>query len=203
MDKGYSFIEERSSKHKKKVVLINIVLLVVLVGAVIAFATTFKDYTSDIPLYNFIKESIITEAASFTPAGLFYIGFTGGLFFLPVPQEIFFYLALMHCSSLILSFFLINAGYLLAQSINYFIGRRLSGVAIHLLSKKRVYKARRYVNKRGALAVFLFNALPLPAPLLTFALGITKYNIYRLYFFTALGTTVKFVAIAAFFFIVN
>ena len=66
---------------------------------------------------------------------------------------------------------------------------------MNFISKKKVYETRRFINRFGGYGVFLSNLSPLPAEILTFALGITKYNVYRLYTLQILGTVIKYVAI--------
>jgi len=64
---------------------------------------------------------------------------------------------------------------------------------LHLVSRKKVYKARRYINKYGSYGIFLFTAVPfLPGPLVTFALGVAKYNIPRLFVITFLGKSLTY-----------
>ncbi len=66
---------------------------------------------------------------------------------------------------------------------------------MHIASKKKVYDTRRFVNKYGALGIFLFNFLPFPAPLLTFALGIARYNFTRLFVLTLVGKLAKYIVL--------
>ena len=118
---------------------------------------------------------------------------------MPLSQELFFYYGISKGSPIFLSLLMINAGFLLAQFVNYELGKKLNRFFLYFMSKKKLYKTRRFINKRGWVGVFLFNLLPLPAPLLTFALGITKYNIYRLFFFMVLGNIIKYAVMIGFF----
>lgn len=193
------FIAETSSKRKRKIVLTTFVICLILIGMGIAGFTVLKESIKNTSLFKPIYNVIVNEIQESTPVGLFYQSFLTGLFFVPFPQELFFYIGLQKGNSIILSVLLSNAGYLLAQALNYALGWSLSQTVIHLISKKTLYKARRYVNKHGRTGLFLFNLFPLPAPVLTLGLGITKYNIYRLFFYTLLGSMLKYPIVVLFF----
>lgn len=106
-----------------------------------------------------------------------------------------FYVGLTQGNSMLFSFLTIIFSYYLSQIVNYFIGFRLSNIVLNLISKKRVYQARRYVNEYGSYAIFFLNIIPGPAQLLTFALGITKYNFTRLSILTILGNLIRYAVI--------
>ncbi|MBS3094379.1 VTT domain-containing protein [Candidatus Pacearchaeota archaeon] len=203
MQKNLYYIAETSNKYKIKVFLTGLIVFIILVGVVVVFTDTFGSLGSNIPFIESIKSVVIEEVKALTPTGLFYTGFAGGLFFIPLPQEIFFYYGLLKGNSMFLSLLTVNAGYLLSQVVNYYLGSRLNKFFLHIVSKRKLYKVRRFINKQGGKGVFIFNFLPLPAPVLTFGLGIAKYNIYRLFFYTILGTALKYALIILFFFIVN
>jgi uncharacterized membrane protein YdjX (TVP38/TMEM64 family) len=79
-----------------------------------------------------------------------------------------------------------------AMAFNYFVGSKLFFIVRDLVPKKRMYKIRRWVNRYGASMVFIFNLVPiLPGSLLTFALGITRYDFTRLFMFLILGSSLK------------
>ena len=67
---------------------------------------------------------------------------------------------------------------------------------MHLVSKKKVYQARRFINKYGAWGVLISNLSPFPSEILTFALGLAKYNVYRLFTLMMIGNIVKYSVIA-------
>jgi len=200
MEKGdYRFIIENSNKQKIRIFFIGIVSLVVILGLVFTIFSTFRSFSKDSFYYSSIKGLIIGQVDSFTPAGLFYAGFGSSLFFIPLSEELFFYWGISKGTPIFLAALMINAGFLLAQVFNYYMGRKISKAILYFVSKKKIYKVRRFVDRHGAWGVFFINLLFLPAPLLTFALGITKYNVYRLFFFMILGGILKFVAIIVFF----
>ena len=88
---------------------------------------------------------------------------------------------------------------MLVQILNYYIGFKLSPYVIDLLSKRKIYHARRYIHKYGGYGIIIFNVLPLPAPLLTLALGITKYNFRRLMILTIIGRGLKYASVIVFY----
>src|SRR3989344_8595444 len=195
----FYYVKETSNKYQIKVFLISLIALIILTGAIIAFVSSFDKLMVSFPQLNSIKEVISNEINNLTPAGLFFVGFSGSLFFVPIAQEIFFYYSLIKGNSILVSFITINAGFFLAQIVNYFLGSKLNKFFFSFISKRKLYKARRFINKHGGIGVFLFNFLPLPAPLLTFALGIARYNIYRLLFYTLLGTALKYAVMILFY----
>lgn len=125
-------------------------------------------------------------------------GFLSGLFFLPVPTEIFFINAVRNGASIPISMAGAIAGFTVGLIISYFIGMKLSHVVNYFVSPKKMYGLRRKVNRYGAYAVFLCNALPGPGPQLTFALGITRYNFTRLMSVMLIGVLVKYSVLSAF-----
>lgn len=195
----FKFVIENSNRQKIRVFFTSLIVFIVLIGLGFSLFITFNDFDKSGNIMETVKEKIMDQVKSITPAGMFYSGFWASLFFMPLSQELFFYYGISKGSSIYLSLLMINAGFLLAQYVNYEVGKRLNRFFLYFMSKKKLYKTRRFINKRGWLGVFLFNLLPLPAPLLTFALGITKYNIYRLFFFMILGNIIKYAVMIVFF----
>ena len=60
---------------------------------------------------------------------------------------------------------------------------------------KKFYKTKGILNRYGSLAVFSFNALPLPSQLLSVILGVFRYNKTRFYVFFLSGQAVKLAGI--------
>nr|WP_232380784.1 VTT domain-containing protein [Leptospira ainlahdjerensis] len=67
-------------------------------------------------------------------------------------------------------------GLLISFSINYFLGRIAARACIKLISPKKFYRMKGFLNRYGVLAIFAFNALPLPAPILSAILGVIRYK---------------------------
>ena len=115
---------------------------------------------------------------------------------MPSADELVFYYGLLNGNPLLFSYVAALTGYMLAQILNYFVGFKMSNLMLHLVSKKKVYKTKRWINKHGAYGIFIFNAVPIfPAPLLTFALGVTRYNFKRLFIITAIAKILEYLAL--------
>ena len=127
-----SFIQEASNKHKLKVLLTFFIILLILISIIVAIFATFKELILN-PYVNSFRSAVKYEIENFSPTGLFYIGLFGGLFFVPLPQELFFYYGIVKQNPIIWSLIMVNAGYLIAQFINYYFGKLLSGFFIHLV----------------------------------------------------------------------
>ena len=184
----HKFIRENS--HLQKIwtlaSLISILLIILVIS--LFFSTLFYSLLLKTPFASKIITSVTNSISNTTVKGLFYTNLVGGIFFVPSPDELIFYYALTIRKSYFLTLIGSLAGYMLAQVINYFLGKKASGIILNLMSKKKVYSARRLASKYGAWGIFLFNFLPfLPAPVLSFALGIAKYNFKRLFILTLLG----------------
>lgn len=190
------FIKETSNKPKLFVLFVNLVLFIIVLSA---FLIAFNSHFNDNAVVSAVKDHFYTHVKNLTSEGIFYVGFVGGLFFVPIPQEIPYFYSLVKGNDIFLMTLLVNTGYLLAQIVNYLVGRQLNHFFIHAVSKKKVYSVRRFVNNYGAKGVLIFNILPLPAPLLTFGLGLARYNSKKLFFWTIVGTAVKYTAIILFF----
>ena len=192
MDKrDYSFIKESSNSQKLRIFFFSLFILIIFIIGITLFYRFFKEpIDKSAPLEAF-KSFIDREVKNLTPIGMFYISFTGSLFFLFAPIEIFFLLSLEKGAPILILLFFTLAGIIPAHLINYFIGLKFGNPILNFMSKKKVYKLRRKINKYGIYAILLFNMLPLPSDLLTFGLGITKYNTARLFLFLIIGNLIK------------
>ncbi|MBW0432566.1 VTT domain-containing protein [Leptospira yasudae] len=108
--------------------------------------------------------------------GVFFTTLFGGLFFFYLPIEFLYIraayskldgsdLVMLHILGLVISF-----------TINYFLGRIAARACIKLISPKKFYRMKGFLNRYGVLAIFAFNALPLPAPILSAVLGVIRYK---------------------------
>ena len=188
-----AFIYEESRYRKIFTVLIFACVLV-LAGFVLATNwSVFSAFVGSSPLASKILNFFYDDIEQFNTLGIFYITFLGDLFFNPLPPELFFYNALIKGTSPILLLFAASmVGMLLANIVNYFLGRKFSVFFLYFVSKKNLYRVRRKVNRYGGYAVLVFNIFPLPAPLLTFGLGITRYNHSRLFMMLIIGNVIKY-----------
>src|SRR3989344_3172189 len=188
--KNYSFIQENSHLSKIWTLIISIF-----------FSAFFYSLLNSLPYVSALIDFLTENISNATVWGLFFAHLIGGIFFVPSPDEIIFYYGLVKGNPYFLAFLSAVIGYMIAQVVNYYIGNKISPLVMHIISKRKVYKARRFVNRHGTFGIFLFNFLPFPAPLLTFALGIAKYNFTRLFTITLIGKMCKYIVLIIFYFI--
>jgi len=126
----------------------------------------------------------------------FFLAFVGGLFFIPLPLEFLYYLGLKQGNIWFISLFFLFCGWIASQTFNYMVGSRISRYVLHILPKNRAYKIKRWVNKRGIYVILLLNLVPsMPAPLLTFVLGMAKYPPLRLFSLILVTNLAKYLII--------
>ncbi len=187
------FIEEKSNSDKLKALggTIALVLALLLLGGL--FAYSWYGLKESVPGAEGFYDVLAEDIRAATPWTLFYVEFFAGLFFVPSPDEIIYFYALSRQNSILLCFIAVNLGYFLAQVLNYFIGLKLSRPIMHLVSKPKLYAARRWSSKYGSVGIFLANLIPfLPSPLMTFGLGLTHYNFTRLMIWAMAGRILKY-----------
>jgi len=199
----YHFIQENSHKKKIKALIITSAALIIILISGLFISNLWYEIIDAVPSIGKVISSVKTDVISTTPLGLFYANFIGGIFFVPSPDEVIFYYGLVKTHLIFLSLIASISGFMLAQLVNYYLGLTISPFILHIVSKKKVYSTRRFINKYGSYGVFLFNFLPFPAPLLTFALGIAKYNFYRLFLITFLGKLCKYALIILLFILIS
>lgn len=189
----YEFIQENSHWTKMWVLIASLLILFIILIVGIFFSTFFYDILYSIPYINGSVDFLTLNIKNLTLFGLFLAHLIGGIFFVPSPDEIIFYYGLIKGNNYFLALLFSTVGYMIAQLGNYYVGKKISPLIMDIVSKRKVYETRRFVNKHGAIGIFLFNLLPFPAPLLTFALGIARYNFTRLFVLTLAGKISKYV----------
>jgi hypothetical protein len=200
----YSFVYETSNKKKIKVFFISLALLVSLFTVFIFSATFFREAVLESFLAKIIIAFFGREIIDFTPLGLFYLSLVSSLFFIALPFELFFYFGLQQGNPFFISFLLTTLGVIPSMAFNYYVGFKFSSLVMNFLSKRKVYKVRRVVNKYGGLSIFLFSLAPfLPGSILTFSLGIAKYDFFRLSFYFILGSSLKLIVIFGVFLVLH
>jgi len=124
------------------------------------------------------------------------IHFAGYLFFLLMPVEALVpvYQGEGHAGSTLILVAVATA--IVAQVIDYGIGRSVSEGAIHeLIGEKRYVRFKGTIEKWGGWAILLFNVMPLSSPNMLLVAGMTRYSARRAFLYSALGLTAKYVAI--------
>lgn len=128
------------------------------------------------------------------------IHFAGYLFFMLMPVELLFtyYLVENFNIPILLVTALITA--IVAEIIDYFIGYLVSGHVINkLIGEIRYRKTRKYIDKYGNLAVFVFNVLPLSSSVLSLVAGILRYKFRNFLIYSLSGLFIKYIVIILFF----
>ena len=191
----HAFVYENSNVYKLRLFFFSIVFALIAVAIAIAFRDFLFRATQNSTIIKSLLNLIKLKFTALSPADLFFASLIGGLFFILLPIEAIFFSSIKIGGNFFISTFMVVAGFTVAQAINYYIGYKFNPVVMNFISKKKVYKTRRAINKYGGYGVFFLNLSPLPAELLTFALGIARYNVYRLFFLQILGAALKYVII--------
>ncbi|MDO8459674.1 MAG: VTT domain-containing protein [Nanoarchaeota archaeon] len=198
--KQYYSIQENNPLSKIKALVYSIIALILFLFLAVFFYKFWYNLIQSTPILQKIIIYLSYNFVNTTPIGLFYEHFIGGIFLVPSADELVFYYALLNGNPVIFSLVAALIGYMLAQIVNYIIGSQMSSFMLHLVSKKKVYKTKRWVNKYGVYGIFFFNFIPiLPAPLLIFALGVTKYNFKRLFIITLIAKVFEYLALIGLF----
>ncbi|MEK6850011.1 MAG: VTT domain-containing protein [Nanoarchaeota archaeon] len=192
----YAFVYENSNFYKIRIFIFALVFILILLALIIAFRETLWQAAKQNNLIQSIVSLTRLKSVELNVSDLFFAGLLGGLFFILMPLEVMFYSSIIKGSSPLLSIFMMTSGFVLAQAINYYVGTKFSPLVMNFVSRKKVYSVRRFINKHGSYGIFLINLSPLPSEILTFALGLAKYNVYRMFMFVILGTLLKYLAIA-------
>ena len=195
------FIYETSRTGKIKNLIIGILFIFILVQLSFIFEEFVYEHVKNSRFIEFFGEFVKNDLLGLTPTGLFYFAFIGTSIFVPMPMEFIFYYGLIKGSNVLVSFILVIVGIFLAQLVNYWIGLKFSPLFLRIIPTKKLYKARRFINRYGGHGILLFNLAPLPAEILTFGLGLTKYNGTRLFVLTLIGNLIKYAAIVGIYFL--
>ncbi|MEE9525869.1 MAG: VTT domain-containing protein [Candidatus Woesearchaeota archaeon] len=144
---------------------------------------------------NFLISHFTKHISGASLLGALYSTMIGGLFFLSIPLELLFIKFFNSGRPIMIILLFYFIGLFISYSINYFIGLKLSGVSKKLISPKKFYKLKGILNRHGAWAIFVFNAIPLPSQLFAAILGVFRYNKTRFYVFFLLGQLTKYVGL--------
>lgn len=143
-----------------------------------------------------IVSHIKNKIAAFNLLGSFYVSLFGGLFFIFVPMEAYFINALRYNPALIITLVFI-CGIIISYTADYLIGMKMSRLSRKLISPKKFYKIKSFLNRFGKPAIFAVHAIPfLPSQQVTFVLGVFRYNPARLFILGFLGQALKYAALA-------
>ena len=183
--------------EKKKVLLLT---LYIFLGLLI-FGLTYYFFLKNIDFFlitfiNFLVDGVTLEIKDLSYKGIFYIALFGGFFLIFMPLEVIFISVLTSGKSALILIPIYLMGLFISYTINYYIGYKLGTFSKKLITYKKFYSIKKFVNNHGILAIFLFNFLPLPSQPLSTILGVFKYNIFKFYIFFILGQLCKYILIS-------
>jgi membrane protein DedA with SNARE-associated domain len=119
--------------------------------------------------------------------------FAGYLFFLLMPVELSFIYCATSFSHIVLLIAVALVTALTAQTIDYWIGRKISTNVINrYFGERKSSKAIQTIKKHGNLTIFVFNLLPLSSPIICLASGMINYPYKKVLFFSAAGLLIKY-----------
>jgi membrane protein YqaA with SNARE-associated domain len=125
------------------------------------------------------------------------VNFAGYLFFIVLPVELLvpWYLAEGHRALDVVPLAVVTA--LVAQAVDYGIGRLFSTTLVEaLMGERRLRASHARIERWGGLAIFAFNVTPLSSPVLLAAAGVVRYHPVKAFLWSATGLSVKYAFIA-------
>lgn len=186
-------IIEVNAKKKKFNGILEILIVLFIIFVIVLYLVFLRKLTffQDWFLTDFLAH-VKMHIASFDLLGSFYIAFFGGLFFIFVPMEAYFFGAVNDMHSLLL-YLVFIAGIFVSYSLDYLIGLKANRLAKKLVSPKKFYSIKTYINRYGKWAIFGANVIPfMPSQQVTFILGVFRYNKIRLLVLTIGGQIIKY-----------
>ncbi|MFH0978680.1 MAG: VTT domain-containing protein [Candidatus Woesearchaeota archaeon] len=180
-------------------------MIVLIISGLVIAAVNYGRVNGKVSSESFYSRYTPDIVHDITPLKQFILGIISGIVFIPVPApvELTFYIGLKQGNPVLLSMAAALLGFVIGSAISYLTGWKLSQQVVYLLSTRKIHAIRRKVNKYGAYAIILMNLVPAPSDVLSFSLGIVKYNAKRLFFFLMLAVIVKLIAIATFVYFVH
>jgi membrane protein DedA with SNARE-associated domain len=171
-------------EQEPKVPKITLVAVLTIIAIVIISLTVGKD------IYEGRSQNLTSFGA---------IHFLGYLFFILMPVEMaFIYYLSWYNEVILIGMALITA--VAAQLIDYLTGIFFSSHFImRFISERRILKAENYIERYGAMIIFLFNFLPLSSPVIALAAGILKYSMKKLLIYSIAGLLIKYLLLALIF----
>jgi membrane protein DedA with SNARE-associated domain len=177
-----------AGKIRKKV-RSNLRLLVFVVGLLVGLY-----------LVSSIIGSSILKGTQPTLSSFIFIHFSGYLFFILSPVELFFLFLIRLSYNAYLLIFLAVTTAMFAQLIDYMIGYFISDkFIVEVLGEKKYESSKKRIEKYGSLTIFLFNLLPLSSPIIALVAGMLKYKLKKALFYSFVGLLLKYILIAIIF----
>lgn len=183
-------------ERKRPSGLVIAIITAIIAAIIILFILAIKfPILKDSFLWHFFSH-IKYHTSTLSYLGMYYVTLFGGLFFVTVPIEPYFVVAIQRNNAFIITLaaFL---GITISYTVDYILGYKFSNVSKKLISVKQFYKMKAIINKRGSLAIVFFNIIGFGSQQITFVLGVFRYNWIRLALLTFLGQAIKYSAILA------
>ncbi len=119
--------------------------------------------------------------------------FAGYLFFIISPVEIL-YVHMLNQGHPVFSLYGLALGTaLLAQAIDYAMGRAFSDTVIHrIIGEKKYRRNLRRIETYGGWTIFVFCLLPLSSPIVILVAGMIRYSLFRVFVFSTVGLALKY-----------
>ena len=123
------------------------------------------------------------------------IHFAGYLFFLLMPVEALvpYYQAEGHAALVLVGLSIATA--VVAQTIDYGIGRLLSEKVLNMIGRKKYDRFKGRIDKYGGWAIFTFSLLPLSSPNVLLVAGMVRFNAVYALTISVAGLAAKYLAI--------
>ena len=123
------------------------------------------------------------------------IHFAGYLFFLLMPVEALvpYYQAEGHAAPVLVGLSIATA--VVAQTIDYGIGRLLSEKVLNMIGRKKYDRFKGRIDRYGGWAIFTFSLLPLSSPNVLLVAGMVRFNAVYALTISVAGLAAKYLAI--------
>lgn len=189
------FIYETSNNRTQRFIALCLMILLALSG--LFFILGGVDLASGGKVSGNEKTDLIPDfVKEVTLEKQFLVSAMSGMIIFPIPNEVPFYMGLKQGNDPLLSILLTVLGFSIGNCITYFLGLKLSKQVVYLLSTKKIYELRRKVNTWGIYAIIAVNIIPSPSDILTFGLGMVRYNFKRLFITLVISNMIKFSILA-------
>jgi membrane protein YqaA with SNARE-associated domain len=147
--------------------------------------------------------SSITTGQNITLREFSIIHFLGYLFFILTSPEILFILAINQGQNPIIFTITAVITALLAQTIDYGIGRFMSRSFIfHIIKRKKYQRMKNKINKYSGWVVLFFNISPFSSPLILLTAGMIRYKYTSAMKYSFFGLLIKYIILALVFMII-
>jgi membrane protein YqaA with SNARE-associated domain len=185
-----SFFILRKNKGLKK--FFFFLFLIIFLLSLYVFRSNILNFLKSIPFVWNIVGPIITEIASNSLLGLFYLSTFGSLFFISIPIEFVFiyYLTLNYNPFVVL--LIATLGSIIGLVFNYCFGFILGEGILKYFLKDKYDNFKKLLEKFGSFLVFAGNIIPSPIELASVVFGAARFSFKKFVVYSLLGRVFKF-----------